>query len=216
MDVKYSSYVSSHCLSLCFYFNLQVLLEFVGVRGLPEGHKGTLSVLFSKSQPDLFFNAKNRLSIWSESGEKMVASFNCEPKGELLFELVSYCPSTLPIKRTPRVLGSASLSLQDYLVPVSKLSDEKWLELVPSSGYASSESMCLRVGFSFTVPNPALYVLHMVRSRPFIKSSCLFPLPGRVQHAKSWTRVMNDAGTEVITLQMRYGSLNLYAINMAS
>lgn len=182
---------------------IEVMLEFVGVRNLPKGHKGSVSVIFSKTQPDTIFSAKRRLTILSESGEKQVASFHCQPTGNLRFELVSHSPSNLKISRPAKTLGSSSISLEDFLTPVSNLSVEKWLELVSSSGTVSSKPIGLRVGLSFTIPTAAPHVLHMVRSRPFSKSSCFFPLPGRVQFTKSWTRVIDETGNEVISLQMR-------------
>uniref|UniRef100_A0A5B7BIP7 Glycine-rich domain-containing protein 1 n=1 Tax=Davidia involucrata TaxID=16924 RepID=A0A5B7BIP7_DAVIN len=182
---------------------VEVLLEFVGVRNLPEGHKGSLFVSFSKTQPDTIFNAKRRLSILSESGEKQVALFNCQPTGHLLFELVSHSTSNLPILKPVKTIGSTSISLEDFLAPVSNLYVEKWLELVPSSGTVGSNPISLRVAISFTIPTPAPHVLHMVRSRPLSKSSCFFPLPGRVQFAKSWTHVIDESGNEIISLQMR-------------
>lgn len=203
-------------LDLCPYFafvvSLQVLLEIVGVKDLPENLKGSYYVSFTKSQPDTFFNVKRRLNILSQSQEKMVASFICEPKGKLLFELVSYSSSSLLIKKTSKVVGSTSLSLEDYLVPVSKLSDQKWFELKPCSGCETSKPISLHIAVSFSVPTTAPYMLHMVPSRPFGKSSCLFPLPARVQHAKSWTRVFTDDGNEIISFQMRYINFHFQAV----
>lgn len=181
---------------------VEVLLEFVGVKNLPEGQEG-LFVLFSKSQPDAFFDAKRRLSILSESREKQVASFQCEPTGDLLFELMSHSSSKLSLRRSPKTLGSASFSMQDYLNPVSKLYVEKWLELVPSSGTMSPKPILLRVAISFTVPVPAPYTIEMTQSRPFSKNTCFFNLPVRPQHAKSWTHVTDETGTRIISLQMR-------------
>lgn len=180
------------------------------------GHKGNLFVSFSKTQPDTFFNAKRRLTIFSETGEKQVASFQCEPTGELLFQLTSHSPSNLPnlpISWTSKKMGSTSLSLQDFLNPVSRLSLEKWFELVPSSGNVSSKSISLRIAISCTVPALAPRIFQSVCSRPFLRSSCFFPLPGRVQHAKRWTRVIDEAGREVISLQMRYYFVHYYAKN---
>lgn len=182
---------------------VEVFLEIVGVRNLPEDHKGSLFVLFSKKETDLFFNVKRRLNILSESSEKQLASFQCEPSGELLFELFSHSPSNLPLLKQSKTMGSLSLSLSEFLTPVSKLSVEKWLDLVPSSGNANFKPPSLRIALSFTVPTTAPFVLHMIRSRPFLKSSCFFPLPGKIQHARDWTRVIDEAGTEVISLQMR-------------
>lgn len=181
----------------------QVLLEFVGVRNLPEDHKGKLYVSFSKSQPDTLFDVKRKLNIFSDSGKTMVASFQCEPKGKLLFELVSNCPSSLPLTRK-KVLGSTSLSLQDYLDPVSKLSEQQWLDLAPHSGHGNSKPISLLVAISFTVPTTAPYTFDMVRPRPSSRSSCLFPFPERVKHAKTSSRIIRALGMEVFTLQMRY------------
>ncbi|KAG2696055.1 hypothetical protein I3760_07G041000 [Carya illinoinensis] len=185
---------------------VEVLLEIVGVRNLPEGHKGSLCVSFCKRQPDAIFNASQNLSILSESGKKQVCSFECEPTGELLFELISHSTSNLPIKRAPKVLGSTSLSLQDFLAPISELSVEKWLELLPSSGAVISKPISLRVSVSFTIPSPAPHLLHMICSRPFLKSSCLFPLPGMFRHTKSLAHVIDETGVEVLSLQMRDSS----------
>lgn len=181
-----------------------MLLEIVGVRNLPEGHKGSLCVSFFKRQPDAIFNATRNLSIFSESGMKQVASFECEPTGELLFELISHSTSNLPLKRARKVLGSTSLSLEDYLAPVSELSVEKWLELVPSSSTVISKPISLRVAVSFTIPSPAPRSLHMICSRPFLKSSCLFPLPGMFRHTKNLAHVIDETDAiDFISLQMR-------------
>ncbi|KAJ0040712.1 hypothetical protein Pint_27773 [Pistacia integerrima] len=100
-------------------------------------------------------------------------------------------------------MGTTSLSLENFLDPVSKLRVEKWIDLMPSSGTVSSKPISLRISISFTLPTLATRVLHMVRSRPSSKSSCFFPIPGMVQHAKSWARVIDETHSEVIKLQMR-------------
>ncbi|KAG6645765.1 hypothetical protein CIPAW_08G145500 [Carya illinoinensis] len=168
-----------------------------------RANKGSLFVSFCKKQADTIFKGNRNLSILSESGEKQVAFFQCEPTGELLFQLKSHSTSNLPLKRTPKVLGSTSLFLQDFLAPVSELSVEKWLELVPSSSSVISKPIGLRVAVSFTVPSPAPHVLRMVCSQRFPKSSCFFPLPGKVRHAKSMVHVIDETGAELLSLQMR-------------
>ncbi|CAA3015352.1 Hypothetical predicted protein [Olea europaea subsp. europaea] len=183
---------------------LEVMLEFVSVRNLPVEHKGSLLVSFSKTQPDAIFNAKRSLTILSESGEKQVACFQCESTGQLLFELISCSTSSLLVSKTSKTMGSMSISLEDFQSPDSNLTVEKWLELVPFSNISDSKPICLRVAISVTVLTPAPYVLRMIRSQPFSKSSCLFPLPVRVQFAKSWTRVIDEGGNEIINLQVRY------------
>ncbi|KAG8384191.1 hypothetical protein BUALT_Bualt04G0092400 [Buddleja alternifolia] len=182
---------------------LEVMLEFVGVRNLPEGHKGTLVVSFSKTQPDTIFNTKRSLTILSETGEKQVAAFQCQPTGNLLFELVSFSPSSFPLPKSSKTMGTTSISLEDFLSPDSNLTMEKWVDLVPSSNIIEPKPIGLRVAVSVTLPTTAPYVLHMIRARPFSKSSCLFPLPVKVQFAKSWTNVIDEAGNLVLSLQMR-------------
>lgn len=179
-------------------------MELVGVRNLPDGHKGSLFVLFSKKQPDAFFYAKRKLTILSESKQKQVASFQCEPTGELFFELISHSSSNLPLTRTSKTLGYGSLLLKDLMVPPSKLSLEKWLDLVPCSGNGSSKPIGLRVAVSITVPSPAQHILHMVHSRPWSKNSCFFPLSGKIKDPKSRMHVMDESDTKLISLQIRY------------
>lgn len=207
LPCAWANYIAVIFLNIFSYAFFQVLLECVEVRNLPEGHKGRLFVAFSKTQNDYFFNVKRRLSILSESGEKQVACFQCEPTGELVFELISHSPSHLPMIRTYKTLGSTSLSLQDFLVPLSKLDAEKWLEVVPSSGTVNSKPIYLRVAVSFTIPALAQRTFNMVRSRPLSKSSCFLPLPGKVVDAKNLTHVIDETGTKLISLQMRYQSI---------
>ncbi|XP_073057955.1 glycine-rich domain-containing protein 1-like isoform X1 [Primulina eburnea] len=183
--------------------DLEVMLEFVNVRNLPEEQKGTLSVSFSKTQPDAIFNAKRSLKIFSESGLKQVATFHCEPTGHLIFELMSCSPPSLPRPKSSKSLGVASVSLEDFLSPDSNLIVEKWLDLVPNPNTIESKPIGLRVGISVTVPTPLPHVLHIVNSQPFSKASCLFPLLMTVKLAKSRTRVFDAAGNLVMNLQIR-------------
>ncbi|VVB08388.1 unnamed protein product [Arabis nemorensis] len=182
---------------------VEVLLEVIGIRNLPEGHKGKLSVVFTKTQPDSLFNVERRLTILSEVGEKQVASFQCEPTGELCFQLISSSPSKIPVSREPKNFGFASLSLKEFLFPVvTQLSVEKWLELTPSKGKTDPKPISLRVAVSFTPPNRCPYILHMVQPRPSCKGSCFFPIIGKSRHAKSSTQIVDETQTEVIRLQM--------------
>lgn len=185
------------------------MLEFVDIRNLPEGNKGSFFVSFSKTQPDRIFNAKRKLTILSVTGEKQVAYFQCEPNGHLLFDLMSCSSSGLPIPKSVKSMGSVKVSLEDLVCPTSTLTMEKWLEVMPSSKMETVKTIYLRVAVSVTTPAAAPYVFHFVRPRAFSNNSCLFPLPGRIQHAKHWTRVIDDAGDEVISLQMRYLMLSI-------
>ncbi|KZV58438.1 hypothetical protein F511_22122 [Dorcoceras hygrometricum] len=183
--------------------DLEVMLEFVNVRNLPEEHKGSLSVSFCKTQPDVIFNVKRSLTIFSESGEKQVATFHCEPTGHLIFELMSCSPPSLPLPKSSKSLGLTSVSLEDFLSPDSSLIVEKWLELVPNSNTMETKRIGLRVAISVTIPTPLPYSLQLISSQPFSKVSCLFPLPMTVKFAKSRTRVFDIAGVLVMSLQMR-------------
>lgn len=191
---------------MILFANLQVLLEIIEVSNIPDGHKGKLSVVFSKTQPDSLFDAERRLTILSEAGEKQVAFFQCEPTGELHFHLVSSSPSKIPVSREPKSLGFASLSLKEFFSPViTKLSVDKWLEVTPSKGSKTDpKPICLRVAVSFTPPTRCPSVLHMVQSRPSCKGSCFFPIIRKSRHAKSSTHVVDETEAEVISLQMRY------------
>lgn len=182
---------------------LEVMLEIIGIRNLPEGHKGGFFVSFSKSQPDRIFNAKKKLSIFSESGEKQVAYFQCEPCGLLLLELMSQSSHYLPISDSVELIGSTALSLEDLTCPASQLTMEKWLEVVPSTKIEALEPICIRVAVSVTTPSATPYLFHMVCSRAFSKISCFFTFRGRIQYAKNSTCVIDDAGDEIISLQMR-------------
>lgn len=89
----------------------------------------------------------------------------------------------LTAKRAPTVLGFTSLFLKD---PVTELSVEKWLALVPSFSTVISKPICLRVAVSFTVLSPAPHVLHIVCSQLFPKSSCFFLLPEKFDMPRAW------------------------------
>ncbi|CAN1184389.1 40S ribosomal protein S4 [Linum perenne] len=176
---------------------VEVLLEIVGVKNLPEEHKGNLHVMFSKKQPDQFFNVKRKLTILSESREKQAVSFQCEAEGDLLLELVSHSPSKLPIAKEFKTVGTTLLSLENLLNPISRLAEETWLELLPASGKMTSFPI------SLTVPTQAPYVLDLTHPRSLSKGSCFFPLPGRVHHAKRWMDITNETSGETMSLQMR-------------
>ncbi|XP_074308105.1 glycine-rich domain-containing protein 2-like isoform X2 [Silene latifolia] len=187
---------------------VEIFLEFVEIKNLPEGHKDKLVVSFSKKQSDKLFNVKRSLSIFSESGEKQVAYFQCEPTGEFLFELQSESPSNKLKPKSSKVLGSCSLSLQELVSSRSQLSADKWLSVSPVSGLRISEPILLRVAVSFTPPTPAPEIFHLDSSQgslPFFKSSCFLPLLKirKVNLAKSQTYVSADDGKDICSLELR-------------
>ncbi|KAL0461918.1 UNVERIFIED_CONTAM: Glycine-rich domain-containing protein 2 [Sesamum latifolium] len=160
--------------------SIAVMLEVVGVRNLPEGHNGSLLVSLSKTQPDAVFNAKRSLKILSESGEKQITSTKLIQNYGYHFNI------------SGRFLSSQS-----------SLKVEKWLELLPNSNIIESKPIGLLVAISVTIPTKVPYVLHTIRSQPFSKTSCLFPLPVRARFAKSWTNIIDEAGNLVMSLHMR-------------
>lgn len=166
-------------------------------------HKGSLFLNFNKKQTDLLFKNKQSLRITSESKDKQIVAFQCEPKGDLLFELISFSPSTTLIRNQGKIIGRTTLSLDDLMNPISILSVEKWFDMVPCDGMLGSNPISLRIAISFTIPVLAPHVLHLAKMRPFFKNSCLFPVTGRVLDAKSWTSVVDEAGNEVFSVQMR-------------
>ncbi|CAH9105473.1 unnamed protein product [Cuscuta europaea] len=76
---------------------MEVMLEFVGLKNEPEEEGRRLFVAFGKEGPDRIFHGKGRLDISSPSqmtnvtndGEYLVTCFQCEPNGNLMFELMS-------------------------------------------------------------------------------------------------------------------------------
>ncbi|KAH7567611.1 hypothetical protein ACOSP7_010395 [Xanthoceras sorbifolium] len=182
---------------------VEVMVEIVAVKNLPAGHRGSLFVTCSKKQPDAHFNTKRKLSILSETGKKEIGLFPCEPTGELVFQLMSYSPSEteLSMVKVVELLGTVSISLQDFMNPISELWIEKWFQLQPNSGVFGSKPINLCIAVSFTSPIPAPYGLQLAP-------------PGRFRQAKGWTYVIDEAGNEVIKIQMR-DSTNAEARNIS-
>ncbi|KAL7605867.1 hypothetical protein Lser_V15G19886 [Lactuca serriola] len=170
---------------------IEILLEFVEIKNLPETEKGKVNVVFSKSHSDGIFNSKKKLVIQSESGQKQVAIFQCEPNGYLLFELVS-------TSKKPNSLGSCFFSLEEFL---GKVSVEKWLDL--DLNLVGSEPIQLKVAASCTFPILAPHVVQMLlhSSSPFQKGCCSFPCVTRFH--KNWMWIVDAYGDEIIRLQFR-------------
>ncbi|KAF5791506.1 putative Glycine-rich domain-containing protein [Helianthus annuus] len=175
---------------------IEVLLEFVEIKNLPESNKGKVNVLFSKAQPDGIFNVKRKLTIQSETGQKQVAIFQCQPSGYLLFELVSQSTKA-------KTIGTCYISMEEFFGPVYKLSVERWLDLAPSSGTVGSELISLRVAASCTLPIPAPHVAQMLQTSRITTRSCFSPLSSMVRFTKSWSLIIDPAGDEIIRLRMR-------------
>lgn len=175
------------------------------MKNLPDNQKGNLFVSFSKKQPDLFFSGGGTLGILSETGNRHVAGFECEPTGELVLALMSNNgTSHKATSRPTKTIGTTSISLQELINADSNLSMEKWFELNTNTQNLGSAPICLRVAVSSTVPVPAPLLLNMSRSNPLSLRTCFFPLGGEGHQVGSWTRFEDDNGKEVISLHIRY------------
>ncbi|KAL1545207.1 glycine-rich domain-containing protein 1-like [Salvia divinorum] len=163
----------------------EVMLEFVGVRNLPEGYDGSLFVSLSKSGTDKIFNGHRTFKIVAESSEKQVATFQCQPTGNLHCELMS----------SPSVsMGTTSVSLEDFLSPDSDLTVEKWFDLV-SSNTTEFKPIGLRLAISVTTPTPAPYTLNMLHSQQ--------PLPGMPQFHRNFTAIVDEDEKMLLNLHIR-------------
>lgn len=188
-----------HALRL-FISLVQVLLEIVGIRNLPASEKGNVFVSFSKKKPDMFLNGSSHLSIFSETGEKKAAGFECEPAGELVLNVLTK-------SKPAKTIGTMSISLEELMDPNTKLSVEKWFELKLHDRQADSKPIYLHVAASFTVPVPSPHLFEMLKLHPFSMNACGLPVPGIAQHMRSWAHFVDGCGNNMISLQMRYDCL---------
>ncbi|CAH9086851.1 unnamed protein product [Cuscuta epithymum] len=213
---------------------LEVMLESIGLKNVPEEEEGRkLFVAFSKEGSDRVFHAKGRLDIPSPSpmttmsngGEYLVTCFQCEPSGNLIFELMSEpwssSNNTLPLSHEPlhvkKTMGSFSVSLGELLSAAMSSSSnnnnnklvtmEKWFQIAvvtaDSNSSMISKPIFLGISISVSMPTKTPYVLHMIPASPRppkSKSSSLFHFNTlKNQH---WTRVVDECGNQIIHLQM--------------
>lgn len=175
---------------------VEVLLEIVGIKNLPASLKGNVFVTFSKKKPDVFLNGTCELTIFSETGKKRGAGFECEPVGDLVLAVMT--------KSEPaETIGNISISLEERMDPNAELSLLEWFELKTYNRNANSKPIYLHVAASFTTPVPAPHVFEMLKFHPFSMYACNFPFPNVSQHIRSWTRVIDRHGSDIIRLQMR-------------
>ncbi|KAL9229519.1 hypothetical protein vseg_004977 [Gypsophila vaccaria] len=147
---------------------VEVILEFADVKNLPQEKKENLLVGISKKDHlDKVFNGRRWLGISSASEEKMFAYFKCEPKGEFLFELVSYSPTSDELKpnKAMKALGSCSFSFEDLVASRSQLSISKWVSVDLVPGIENSEPVQLHVLMSFSPPVPAPQMFQLVQCK---------------------------------------------------
>ncbi|KAG9440060.1 hypothetical protein H6P81_020225 [Aristolochia fimbriata] len=191
------------CLELPKTEIMEVNLEFVKVKTVSDCQKGHFFLLVRKSQPDMFFGSKKSLKILSSTREKHVATFQCEPRGELKFVLISHSLSHLPLSKPSRIMGTMSISVQDLMRFSSTLTVEKWFELEPPSGASEPKALKLHLAVSWTTPTVAPNMFRMVQFRSNVATSCLFSLPGTTQQLRHWSQVVDSTGEEIMSLQMR-------------
>lgn len=106
-----------------------------------------LCVSFTKKQPDMYFGGDDTLSILSLTGKKNIACFNCKPMGDLNLTLIAKSDTS-----SERVLGTASISLEELTAPNSELSIEKWFRLNQNNKLSDSYPIYLRVAVLSTLP----------------------------------------------------------------
>ncbi|XP_048131223.1 glycine-rich domain-containing protein 2-like isoform X2 [Rhodamnia argentea] len=173
---------------------VEVMVEIAAIKGLPVRHRGNLFVTLRKAEPDVHFNTKTRLSIQSESGNKQVASFQCERDGELIFELMRHTNFTK--SETP--LGRTSVSLTKLSEPGSPLWMDNWFELPTDSETLDSRPVSIRIILSFTPPIPMEYMFQMVPANPSMESARFLPLLRRTN-----PDILQEKGNKIINIQMR-------------
>ncbi|XP_048495831.1 glycine-rich domain-containing protein 1-like [Beta vulgaris subsp. vulgaris] len=167
---------------------MEVLLEIVGVEGIPQGHEEEFFIYISqKCQTNLRYTAKKKLSISSGSGKKQVVNLQSAPTAELLVELIS-SSSTTKRRNSAKIISSATISLNDVLHPEQELSVDRWFELFPPSETKETKlPISLHISLSFTPPISAPYVLHMAPSGGVVNK----------------TSILDEAGNPVVALYMR-------------
>lgn len=178
---------------------MQLYLQIVDIKNLPSAvQKENVYVRFAKNQSDMFISDGGRLDISTVTGKNTGVCLQCEPTGELILAVM-----VDQLSKKPEPIGKVSFPLHDLTGPDSKLSFEKWFELKAHGGHAASPPVSLRVAASATVPSSAQKVFSMVKMEPFSLKSCLLPHSIKDQNTGSWTRFINDCGTELIRLQIR-------------
>ncbi|EEC68555.1 hypothetical protein OsI_36873 [Oryza sativa Indica Group] len=180
---------------------IELFLQIVDIKNLPPAiPKENVYIWFTKNQPDMFISDGGRLDISTKTGKSIGASIQCEPTGELILTVLVDRESS---SKKPKKIGKISIPLQEFTWSDSKLSFERWFELKPHDGHASSPIVSLRVAASSTVPVKAQQVLSMIRTEPFSLKSFLSPNSIKDQKMSCWTHFVYDCNTELIRLQIR-------------
>uniref|UniRef100_J3N9M9 Glycine-rich domain-containing protein-like n=1 Tax=Oryza brachyantha TaxID=4533 RepID=J3N9M9_ORYBR len=180
---------------------IELFLQIVDIKNLPPAiPRENVYIWFTKNQSDMFLSDGGRLDISKNTGKSIGAGIQCEPTGELILSVLA--DQALSSKK-PKKIGKISISLQEFTRPDSKLYFERWFELKPHDGHASSPPVSIRVAASSTVPVKAQQVLSMIRTEPFSLKTFLSPNHVKDQKMSCWTRFVYDCNTELIRLQIR-------------
>ncbi|KAL4556525.1 hypothetical protein LXL04_039181 [Taraxacum kok-saghyz] len=127
---------------------VEIMVEVIEVRNLSVNHKDSLFLSVSKKpRDDVLFKDKTQFTICTKSThETQALLFQCEPKGELLFELID---------DSPKSLGTCSILLADL---DSKLATPKWLE------FESGERVPVTLGIVISTTQPSPVQLSLTNS----------------------------------------------------
>ncbi|KAM0953050.1 putative Glycine-rich domain-containing protein [Dioscorea sansibarensis] len=183
---------------------VEVLLQVVRVKDLPETQQGNLFVAFGKQQHDFFLSGSYVLKIQSETEDQEVASFQCEATGDLVLTLVADSRSNFA--RSVEPIGQTSISIDKLAGSNSTLFLQDWLQLRTSHQSESAEEdtnpISILVAISVSVPVPAPYAFYMVKGKPMIYNSCFLVYPGMISE-NYWTHFIHGHGNEIISLKIR-------------
>ncbi|KAJ3675543.1 hypothetical protein LUZ60_004585 [Juncus effusus] len=183
---------------------VEVFLEVVEVKDAQINENEILYVSFTKKQQDIFISGDNPLSIFSFTKEKDVASFECEPTGELILTLIAKSPNPTSNSNSKleRVIGTTSISLEELTRPKSNLSMQTWLEVKSKNWIFNSDPVYLHVAISCTVPIRAPVLLNMVKyDEPYFQPF-FYSTYGKDNRNIEYGFV-DVFGNEAIRLQMR-------------
>ncbi|KAH9300474.1 hypothetical protein KI387_012057 [Taxus chinensis] len=184
---------------------MEVLLEVVNVKNIPENQEDALFVRYYK-QSNCNDNSHGvdakEVQISSKSKWKQVATFRCEASGVLSFELRSQSSSTSEKNDCSKVLGYVSISLHTLLdSPTFSLED--WFPLSTERQSNDSKPISVHLALSVTPPIIAPYLLQAARSHPIDRKNQILQHIWRTKQAKKVTRFLDHAKNEIFTVQTR-------------
>ncbi|XP_039145670.1 glycine-rich domain-containing protein 1-like [Dioscorea cayenensis subsp. rotundata] len=158
---KITSPENNNYINLVQLKSVEVLLQVVEVKDIPETQQGNLFVAFAKHQDDSFLSGSYVLKIQSETEDQYVASFQCEATGDLVLTLIA--DSRCKFARSIEPIGKTSISIDKLAGSNSKLFLRDWLQLVGSHQSESTErdTNPISILVVISVSVPVLFLLHM-------------------------------------------------------